>query len=123
MNIIGAKSDLALHATALAPTRGRDRTLALWTLQTILIFMFAIGGLMKLGSAHSMVHMFAQIGAGQWLRYTPRTPATLAEPDEQSYPPHPDVAATGWSDRPPARPGSEGQTEAERDPPAQRAIT
>jgi hypothetical protein len=23
MNIIGAKSDLALHATALAPTRGR----------------------------------------------------------------------------------------------------
>jgi uncharacterized membrane protein YphA (DoxX/SURF4 family) len=69
MNIIGAKSDPALHATALAPTRGRGRTLGLWTLQAILIFMFAIGGLMKLGSAHSMVHMFAQIGAGQWLRY------------------------------------------------------
>jgi putative oxidoreductase len=69
MNIIGAKSDLALHATALAPTRGRGRTLALWTLQAILIFMFVIGGLVKLGSAHSMVHMFAQIGAGQWLRY------------------------------------------------------
>jgi uncharacterized membrane protein YphA (DoxX/SURF4 family) len=31
--------------------------------------MFAVGGLMKLGSAYSMVHMFGQIGAGQWFRY------------------------------------------------------
>jgi uncharacterized membrane protein YphA (DoxX/SURF4 family) len=69
MNITSAKSDPALHPTALAPTRGRGQTLALWILQAILMFMFAVGGLMKLGGAHSMVHMFGQIGAGQWFRY------------------------------------------------------
>lgn len=33
------------------------------------MFMFAVGALMKPGGAHSMVHMFGQIGAGQWFRY------------------------------------------------------
>ena len=69
MNITGTTNDPALHSTASTPARGRGRTLALWVLQAILIFMFAVGGLMKLGSAHSMVHMFGQIGAGQWFRY------------------------------------------------------
>ena len=69
MNITGTTNDPALHPAASAPARGRGRTRALWVLQAILIFMFAVGGLMKLGSAHSMVHMFGQIGAGQWFRY------------------------------------------------------
>jgi putative oxidoreductase len=69
MTITGAKNDPALRPTASTPARGRGRTLALWVLQAILIFMFAVGGLMKLGGAHSMVHMFGQIGAGQWFRY------------------------------------------------------
>jgi putative oxidoreductase len=69
MNITSARNDPALRPTASSAARGRGRTLALWILQAILILMFAVGGLMKLGSAHSMVHMFGQIGAGQWFRY------------------------------------------------------
>ena len=69
MNNTSPRTDPALCPNVSSAARGRAQTLALWILQAILIFMFAVGGLMKLGSAHSMVHMFGQIGAGQWLRY------------------------------------------------------
>jgi len=68
MNLTGTRSDRA----GVTATRGRPRravTIALWALQAILVFMFAVSGITKLGGGHGMVHMFAQIGAGQWFRY------------------------------------------------------
>jgi uncharacterized membrane protein YphA (DoxX/SURF4 family) len=49
--------------------RARGRGVALLVLQVLLAVSFAAGGLLKLGGAHQMVEMFAQIGAGQWIRY------------------------------------------------------
>jgi uncharacterized membrane protein YphA (DoxX/SURF4 family) len=42
---------------------------ALTALRVLLAIEFAGGGLMKLAGAESMVTLFADIGAGQWLRY------------------------------------------------------
>jgi hypothetical protein len=122
MNITGAQSDPALHSTASAPARGRGRTLALRVLQAILIFMFAAGGLMKLGSAHSMVHMFGQIGAGQWFRYLIGS-LELAGAVGLLIPARPGTADTGWPDRPPRQPGFEAETGSWYGSPAQHAIT
>lgn len=50
-------------------TRWRAGTIVLWALQAALAAMFAGGGLAKVTGSPEMVDMFAQIGAGQWLRY------------------------------------------------------
>jgi putative oxidoreductase len=42
---------------------------ALTALRVLLAIEFAGAGLMKLGGVDSMVTLFADIGAGQWLRY------------------------------------------------------
>ena len=47
----------------------RATNVALWVLQAVLAFQFAGGGLAKLAGAPELVDMFADIGAGQWLRY------------------------------------------------------
>jgi len=47
---------------------------ALTALRVLLAIAFAGGGLMKLGGAESMVTLFADIGAGQWLRYAVGVP-------------------------------------------------
>lgn len=43
--------------------------LALWLLQAALAVQFLGGGVLKLTGAPEMVNLFADIGAGQWLRY------------------------------------------------------
>lgn len=45
------------------------RTAALWTVQIALAAQFAGGGLLKFVGSGGMTEMFADIGAGQWLRY------------------------------------------------------
>lgn len=50
-------------------TRGRRTSIGLWVLQAVLAFQFAGGGFLKLSGAPVMVDLFADIGAGQWLRY------------------------------------------------------
>jgi hypothetical protein len=50
-------------------TRNRALTIALWVLQILLALQFAGGGWLKLSGAPVMVDMFADIGAGQWLRF------------------------------------------------------
>jgi uncharacterized membrane protein YphA (DoxX/SURF4 family) len=47
----------------------RATNVALWVLQAVLTLQFAGGGLAKLAGAPELVDMFANIGAGQWLRY------------------------------------------------------
>jgi uncharacterized membrane protein YphA (DoxX/SURF4 family) len=47
----------------------RATNVALWVLQAVLALQFAGGGLAKLAGAPELVDMFANIGAGQWLRY------------------------------------------------------
>jgi uncharacterized membrane protein YphA (DoxX/SURF4 family) len=47
----------------------RTTNLALWVLQAALAFQFAAGGLAKLAGTPDLVELFADIGAGQWLRY------------------------------------------------------
>jgi uncharacterized membrane protein len=47
----------------------RPGTVALWVLQVVLAASFVGAGLQKLSGSPVMVDMFAQIGAGQWLRY------------------------------------------------------
>jgi uncharacterized membrane protein YphA (DoxX/SURF4 family) len=47
----------------------RAANVALWVLQAVLAFQFAGGGLLKLAGSPEMVELFADIGAGQWLRY------------------------------------------------------
>jgi uncharacterized membrane protein YphA (DoxX/SURF4 family) len=47
----------------------RALTVTLWVLQGVLAVQFAGAGVLKLAGNHQMVHMFATIGAGQWLRY------------------------------------------------------
>lgn len=51
-------------------TRGRATNVVLWVLQAVLAIQFAFAGVLKLSGAPEMVDLFAQIGAGQWLRYT-----------------------------------------------------
>ena len=47
----------------------RPGTVVLWILQLVLAVEFAMAGLMKLSGNQVMVDMFADIGAGQWLRF------------------------------------------------------
>jgi uncharacterized membrane protein YphA (DoxX/SURF4 family) len=54
-------------ATKKAPA-SRAGNVGLWVLQAVLAFQFAGGGLLKLSGAPVMVELFADIGAGQWLR-------------------------------------------------------
>ena len=48
---------------------GRWGTIALWTVQALLAASFASAAVQKLAGTPYMVSMFAEIGAGQWLRY------------------------------------------------------
>lgn len=54
-----------------APSSRRRRIgeRVLTALRVLLAIQFVGGGLMKLGGAEPMVTLFADIGAGQWLRY------------------------------------------------------
>ncbi|TWD74871.1 DoxX-like protein [Kribbella amoyensis] len=47
----------------------RPATVGLWVLQLALAVQFVPAGLMKLTGNPVMVEMFAEIGAGQWLRF------------------------------------------------------
>jgi uncharacterized membrane protein YphA (DoxX/SURF4 family) len=55
-------------ATRQAPA-SRAGNVGLWVLRAVLAFQFAGGGLLKLSGAPVMAELFADIGAGQWLRY------------------------------------------------------
>jgi putative oxidoreductase len=57
--------------TTTSPTSSRwnRRTVFLWTVQILLAAFFVVAATPKLAGQHDTVHMFAQIGAGQWLRY------------------------------------------------------
>jgi uncharacterized membrane protein YphA (DoxX/SURF4 family) len=59
-------SHLVATRQASAPRVGN---VGLWVLQAVLAFQFAGGGLLKLSGAPVMAELFADIGAGQWLRY------------------------------------------------------
>ena len=48
---------------------GRAKNTGLWFLQAASAAMFAMVGVAKLTGAESMVHVFAAVGLGQWLRY------------------------------------------------------
>jgi uncharacterized membrane protein YphA (DoxX/SURF4 family) len=50
-------------------TRMRVTGITLWVLQAALAFQFAGAGFLKLTGAPEMVDLFADVGAGQWLRY------------------------------------------------------
>ena len=58
-NIVAADEAQAARATHVA----------LWSLQAVLAFQFAGGGLLKLTGSPEMVELFAAVGVGQWLRY------------------------------------------------------
>lgn len=47
----------------------RPGAVGLWILQLFLAVQFVMAGVMKLTGNALMVEMFAEIGAGQWLRY------------------------------------------------------
>lgn len=47
----------------------RPGTVVLWVVQVALASQFVMAGLMKVSGNPLMVEMFADIGAGQWLRY------------------------------------------------------
>jgi putative oxidoreductase len=49
--------------------RRRAGTVALWVLQAGLVALFGMAGLTKLAGSPEMVQLFADIGAGQGLRY------------------------------------------------------
>ncbi|WP_433347059.1 DoxX family protein [Microtetraspora malaysiensis] len=55
-------------ATTATPRRSRIRTALSWVIQLALALQFASGGALKLFGAAQMTAMFAEIGAGQWLR-------------------------------------------------------
>ncbi|MGH3738021.1 MAG: DoxX family protein [Micromonosporaceae bacterium] len=50
-------------------TRGRAATATLWVGQVLLAALFVFAAYGKLASDPAQVHGFAEIGAGQWLRY------------------------------------------------------
>jgi putative oxidoreductase len=57
-------------ATVTVPRReSRGVNIALWALQALLALAFVSAGLVKLGGQQVQVDLFAEIGAGQWLRY------------------------------------------------------
>lgn len=47
----------------------RRTGILLWSARVLLAALFASAAIPKLAGAHSAVQMFADIGAGQWLRY------------------------------------------------------
>jgi uncharacterized membrane protein len=55
-------------ATRKAPAAG-PVNVGLWVLQAVLALQFAGGGLAKLAGSPALVELFADIGAGQWLRF------------------------------------------------------
>jgi uncharacterized membrane protein YphA (DoxX/SURF4 family) len=60
-----------MSTTTITPTRttGRIANVATWALQAVLALQFAFGGGLKLAGGPVMVDLFADIGAGQWLRF------------------------------------------------------
>jgi putative oxidoreductase len=48
---------------------GRVKNALLWLLQAASAAVFVMAGIAKLTGAESMVHLFAAVGLGQWLRY------------------------------------------------------
>jgi hypothetical protein len=52
-----------------AHTPGRASSIGVWILQVVLAAIIVGGGISKLAGDPVMVDMFADIGAGQWLRY------------------------------------------------------
>lgn len=57
-------------STAAAPfAPSRSRSVALWLARILLALVFLGAGASKLAADPTMVTMFDQIGAGQWLRY------------------------------------------------------
>lgn len=61
----------AIGSSPNAPSSRRRRIgeRVLTALRVLLAIQFAAGGLLKLGGAEPMVTLFADIGAGQWLRH------------------------------------------------------
>ncbi|WP_218004565.1 DoxX family protein [Microtetraspora niveoalba] len=55
-------------ATTAASRRSRIRTALSWVVQLVLALQFVIGGVLKLFGEAQMTALFAEIGAGQWLR-------------------------------------------------------
>jgi len=51
----------------IAPSRVKNA--GMWFLQAASAAMFVMAGVPKLTGAESMVHVFAAVGLGQWLRY------------------------------------------------------
>lgn len=51
------------------PVRRRSVTVALWAAQVLLAVQIGSGGVLKLVGDATMVDLFTDIGAGQWLRY------------------------------------------------------
>jgi uncharacterized membrane protein YphA (DoxX/SURF4 family) len=60
-----------MSTTTIAPTRttGRIANVATWIVQAVVGLQFISGGALKLAGSPVMVDLFADIGAGQWLRY------------------------------------------------------
>jgi uncharacterized membrane protein YphA (DoxX/SURF4 family) len=64
-----------MSTTTSTPTRttgraaGRVANVATWIVQVVVGLQFVSGGVMKLAGSAVMVDLFADIGAGQWLRY------------------------------------------------------
>lgn len=57
-------------STTVATRRSvRPGVVVLWVVQVLLAAQFVMAGLPKLSGSPVMVDMFAEIGAGQWLRY------------------------------------------------------
>lgn len=50
-------------------TRARGGTIVRWVLQVVLAVQFVGAGALKLIGDQAMLDLFADIGAGQWLRY------------------------------------------------------
>ena len=67
------KETSVITTTARVPAREarrRRRTSArLWAGQILLAYVFVSAAVPKLSAQPGMVHEFAQIGAGQWMRY------------------------------------------------------
>src|SRR5215468_12736141 len=57
------------RVTAREARRRRRISARLWAGQILLAFVFVSAAVPKLNSDPGMVHEFAQIGAGQWMRY------------------------------------------------------
>jgi uncharacterized membrane protein YphA (DoxX/SURF4 family) len=63
-----------INTTRTAPAARTSRSarfanVATWIVQAVVGLQFVSGGVMKLAGSTSMVDLFTDIGAGQWLRY------------------------------------------------------